>query len=133
MEKGKQECGCNCNKEPAMASGLAHDEMPVEGTHYLGPIFTSSGNASGIGLGGLEYSTGYHPIKKNKISDIVIKEIDYGYIVKVGCQTLAIETQIKLIKWLTEYIQNPDAVTKKWNDGYYHFTKVQECNIGVIA
>lgn len=130
---GKQECSCNCNKgvsdERSMANGLAHNEMPVEGLHYNGPI----NDPSSVRLGGLVYGADYHPIKKAKISDIIIKEIDYGYIVKIGCQTLAIESQIKLTKWLTEYIANPDAVTKKWNAGYYHFRKVQECNIGVIA
>ena len=115
-----------------MANGLEHNEMPVEELHYAtqqecGQVPSSARS------GGLKYDADYHPIKTSKISDIVIKEIDYGYIVKIGCQTLAIESQTKLTRWLTEYIQDPQKITKRWNQGYYHFAKSEDIHIGVIS
>ena len=53
----------------------------------------------------------------NKIYDVIIKELDLGYIVKVGCQSFAIESKSKLLTLLTEYLSDPKATEKKWNEG----------------
>lgn len=129
----KQECSCNCNKEPTMASSLAHDEMPVEGLHYSDGIHALINRSDGLKYDGVKYNADYHPIKTSKISDIIIKELDYGYLVKIGCQTLGIESQTKLNQWLQEYIADPDKITKRWNDGYYHFAKAEDIHIGIIS
>ena len=131
MGKGKDEsCNCDCKKEPTTENGLRYAE------DYKSNVSLKSIDPSSFihrAPSGLKYDADYHPIKTSKISDIVIKEMDYGYLVKVGCQTLCIETQTKLTTWLTEYIQYPQKVTKRWNDGYYHFAKAEETHIGVLA
>lgn len=72
---------------------------------------------------------------KVKIKDIVLKQLDYGYLVKVGCVTLAIETREKLNLWMQDYICDPETVTMKWNEDYYNNTNtyLQEITVGVIA
>lgn len=52
-------------------------------------------------------------IRNSKISkEINIRPLDYGFIINVGCQTVAIESKQDLIKYLTEYIQNPLELEK---------------------
>jgi len=51
----------------------------------------------------------------NRINDLVIKQMDLGYLVKVGCQTLCLESKERLIKLFTAYVNDP----KKTMDKYY--------------
>jgi len=44
------------------------------------------------------------------MKDLVIKQADYGYFVKAGCQTLCIENQENLIALFREYVRNPQRV-----------------------
>jgi ArsR family metal-binding transcriptional regulator len=41
----------------------------------------------------------------------------YGYLVKVGCQTFAIESASKLIKVLDKYLDDPGKTEKLWLEG----------------
>lgn len=50
---------------------------------------------------------------------IEIDPLDYGYIVRVGCQTCAIESKLDLIKYLTEYLSDPLKVEEKYNQKEY--------------
>lgn len=52
----------------------------------------------------------------NKIRNILIKEVNRGFIVEVGCHTFAISTRAELTTKLTEYINEPDKTEKKWYD-----------------
>jgi hypothetical protein len=54
--------------------------------------------------------------KQNGIREIKITQLDYGYIVIVGCNSFAIETADKLIKKLTQYIKQPQEIEQKWLD-----------------
>ena len=45
---------------------------------------------------------------------IRITPLAYGYIIKVGCQSFAIEGKKKLIKLLGDYLENPLEVEKAW-------------------
>lgn len=45
---------------------------------------------------------------------ITIDPLDYGYIVRVGCQNCAIESKQDLINYLTEYINNPEEAELKY-------------------
>jgi len=47
--------------------------------------------------------------------NIEIIPLDYGYIVNVGCQRIAIEDKKDLIKYLVEYLENPSEVERKYN------------------
>lgn len=55
--------------------------------------------------------------RPNKIRQINIEELNYGYIVRVGCHNFAIETKAQLIAQLSAYIQDPAITEKKWFDG----------------
>lgn len=46
--------------------------------------------------------------------EIVITPLNYGYIVKVGCQKAAIESNDMLIKALKVYLDNPNKFEKDW-------------------
>lgn len=50
----------------------------------------------------------------SRMRGILIEALDYGFTVKIGCQRFAIETKERLIEKLTEYINNPWDVEKKW-------------------
>ncbi len=52
-----------------------------------------------------------------KIREISIKQVNYGYIVNVGCHTFAIESVAKLSDMLNKYLLQPNVTEKLWYDG----------------
>lgn len=60
------------------------------------------------------YSYGEAMIESPKRT-ITIDPLNYGYVVRVGCQNCAIESKEDLIKYLTEYINNPEEAEQKYN------------------
>jgi hypothetical protein len=56
-------------------------------------------------------------IEENNIRTISIRQLNHGYIVEVGCQTLAIESSSKLIALFAEYVANPQATEYKYREG----------------
>ena len=61
-----------------------------------------------------EYLCSGEPIPYYPKREINISPLDYGYIVRVGCQTLAIESKQDLIKHLTDYLNNPSETENKY-------------------
>lgn len=57
--------------------------------------------------------------KASKIEDISIQQLDRGFIVKVGCQTLAIGSAGELIGKLNAYIMNPDKTRELYFSGFF--------------
>lgn len=57
------------------------------------------------------------PMPLNTIRRIEIESLNYGYVVKVGCQTFAIENASTLIAKPAEYINSPAITEQKWNEG----------------
>ena len=53
-------------------------------------------------------------VTNNKIRQINIEEVSRGYIVRVGCQTYAIENKAQLISKLSEYINEPEKTEQTW-------------------
>ena len=52
---------------------------------------------------------------ENKIrSKLNIKQLDYGYIVTVGCHEFALETHERVIEMLGEYLADPKGTEAKW-------------------
>lgn len=49
-----------------------------------------------------------------KPRDIIIKSLNLGYLVQVGCQTFAIEERNKLLINLEAYLTNPQETEKEW-------------------
>lgn len=56
-------------------------------------------------------------IEENHIRSISIRQLNHGYVVEVGCQTLAIESASKLIALFSEYVLNPIATEQKYREG----------------
>lgn len=50
----------------------------------------------------------------SKARQITIEQMDYGYIVRVGCQTFAIESYGKVINNLIDYLKDPEATEMNW-------------------
>lgn len=50
---------------------------------------------------------------------INIEPLEYGYLVRVGCKTLAVESRHKLIAKLAEYLENPAEAESKWYKGEF--------------
>lgn len=48
---------------------------------------------------------------------VKIDQVNHGYMVQVGCQTLAIESKERLIEKLIAYINNPQETEEKYNQG----------------
>jgi hypothetical protein len=48
------------------------------------------------------------------VREIKITPLSSGYLVKVGCQSVAVETNETLVKYLTKYLDNPAEFEKKW-------------------
>ena len=57
------------------------------------------------------------PTGKPKIREIIIKEVNGGYIVSVGCHTFAFSTKDELTTTLLKYINEPEEIEKKWFSG----------------
>jgi hypothetical protein len=57
------------------------------------------------------------PMPENHIRQILIRQLNHGYIVEVGCQVLAIESASKLISLFAEYVNNPVATEAKHRSG----------------
>lgn len=62
------------------------------------------------------------PCPTNKIRDVRIEQLNYGYIVRVGCHSFAIETKEKLINLLSEYMGSPEITEKNWFNGSFLVT-----------
>jgi hypothetical protein len=55
--------------------------------------------------------------RHNQIRDIEISQLNYGYIVKIGCHKFAIEKPKTLVDKLLEYLNNPSETEDKWFKG----------------
>lgn len=58
-----------------------------------------------------------HPERYNRIRRIILNELDHGYMVEVGCQSIAIEDTDRLCFLLTKYINNPNSLEQEYNNG----------------
>lgn len=61
--------------------------------------------------------------RQNKIREINITQLDYGYIVKVGCKTFALDTPDKIIFALKQYFRNPENTEHQFAKGTLKFEK----------
>jgi len=55
--------------------------------------------------------------RPNIIRNITIQQLNYGYIVQVGCHSFAIENAAQLITKLSAYILQPAETEKLWQEG----------------
>lgn len=57
------------------------------------------------------------PPPPNRARRIEILQLDYGYQVTVGCQTMAFESKEKIITNLMAYLNDPEGTEKKYREG----------------
>lgn len=60
---------------------------------------------------------------QNKIREIKITQLDYGYIVNVGCKTFALDTPDKILFALKQYFRNPENTEHQFAKGTLKFEK----------
>ena len=74
---------------------------------------------------------------KKIIRPIHIEQLDYGYVGRIGCQTMAISDKDVVIQMVTDYLNNPSRTETRWLAGTYfekHRKKLPNSFvIGVIA
>lgn len=51
---------------------------------------------------------------KQKIHSINIEELDYGYILRVGCKSFAFIDKQLMLDYLTKYMDNPYEMENKY-------------------
>lgn len=54
---------------------------------------------------------------KQRIREIVINPVDSGFVVRVGCQTIAVESSASLISRLSAYISEPARIEALYDAG----------------
>ena len=54
------------------------------------------------------------PPAPNRMRDVLIHQLDYGYLVTIGCQSFAFEDFETIIGHLSAYMENPTEVEKDW-------------------
>ena len=55
-----------------------------------------------------------HQLPFHNLREVRIQPLDSGYLVKVGCQSVAVETTEALIKNLNDYLTRPAAFERAW-------------------
>lgn len=56
---------------------------------------------------------------KGRIREINIQPLDTGFVVRVGCQSLAITNKKQLLEELTKYFDNPRETEKRYYEGAF--------------
>ena len=93
--------------------------MPPEQPATTGQAYYSGQDFQGRGLvrGNDEIHAPAPSIQENHIRSISIRQLNHGYVVEVGCQTLAIENAAKLVALFAEYIADPMKAEQKYREG----------------
>lgn len=85
----------------------------AQNTIFLGSIGTD-------GALGMNERTQLPPtVDVNHGKEVHIIPLGYGYLVKIGCQEIAIESPEKLVKHLLAYLKKPAAVEMAFLAGKY--------------
>lgn len=63
-------------------------------------------------------------VSKGKIREIRISQLDHGYILNVGCKTIALDTPEKILFGLKRYLENPNKVENEFLKDEFRFEPV---------
>lgn len=58
---------------------------------------------------------------RSKAREISIQPMNYGFVVRVGCQTFVFETAEKMMTNLNSYLADPDGIERAWLNGSLQF------------
>ena len=89
---------------------------------YLSESMTSDNNSlGGVTISNDDYSNEVameempmETISDSSLREIKIKPLSSGFMVTVGCQSIAVETVDKLTRMLNLYLTNPSDFESKW-------------------
>lgn len=91
-----------------------------------GPPLDAENRTGGTPLSSLKYAQGPEddecameeprPVRERP-RNIEIRPLDHGYLVRVGCQELAIESVDKLVDRLGEYLRDPHSTEVAYQNG----------------
>jgi hypothetical protein len=101
------DCGCQSQNEPRY-SGECHADGSVTVSDGLNTT-TSVRGIRNNGLNDCDEDCDTES-DNSKMHDLVIKQMDYGYLVKAGCQTLCVETQDHLVALFSAYVRDHSRV-----------------------
>lgn len=59
----------------------------------------------------------------SKIRDIKLQQLDYGYILSVGCKNIALDSPEKILYALKQYLKDPSGTENKFLNGELKFEK----------
>jgi hypothetical protein len=54
------------------------------------------------------------PMAETPKRAIEINSLDYGFVVRIGCQSAAVESVDKVIEKVSQYLRNPIQTEKEW-------------------
>lgn len=54
---------------------------------------------------------------KGLMRPLIIRQLDHGYTIEIGCKSFAFGDQERLIQLLTQYIQSPDKTEVTYYEG----------------
>lgn len=77
-------------------------------------IVTTDGSSS-MAMGSYSTVIGSSRTSERKPREVTITPLDFGFIVKVGCQSVAVENVEKLVEKLSAYLKNPGNIEDMWN------------------
>ena len=96
LDLGRALRGTSESRGDITGEGFGNDREPqdVQDTDYEGEVQLES--------------------PSHNLREVNIKPLDSGYLVKVGCQSVAIETTEALVKALNDYLTRPEAFERAW-------------------
>jgi len=59
------------------------------------------------------------PLNSSHIREITITPLDLGFVVRVGCQTVAFTDKQALISAITKYLNNPEETEKAYYNDHF--------------
>jgi len=120
MDEERDEC-CKdeCCDEQAVSNDCCNSSNTLTVSGDANGLLYSSGATVTFNTVGTGVYYGTDPKPKTKAKDIIIKEMDYGYLVKIGCQTFCVETPKKLLKALKKYMKDPAGVEEQHLQGEF--------------
>lgn len=98
--------------------GAVKESIPEEMLYKSeGSQTTATGNYSRA-EGAIRYAEESNDVRETvsvgSARDVKIVTLNSGYLVRVGCQSIAVETTETLMTRLAEYLDNPNAFESKW-------------------
>ncbi len=95
--------------------GVGSSNGSVLGDNYVNLGTVPIDGVSSMAMGSYSTVIGSSRTSERKPREVTITPLDFGFIVKVGCQSVAVENVEKLVEKLSAYLKNPGNIEEMWN------------------